>query len=246
MVRAAAHSDAGQVRKVNEDSYCSLVLETPKPFWLWAVADGIGGYEAGDVASQLAVKVLTETVQQAWEAGRAPVILLPQAIAAVNDAILAEKDRRDVEDMGTTLTAVAFDGTYLYIGHTGDTRAYLLRGGVMRQLTDDHSLVGELLRKGTLTEAEAMHHPRRNVLTHALGIEPEARIDVFKERAEAGDRLVVCSDGLTSLVSATEIANAILANPDLDVTVRDLIDLSNSRGGHDNVTVIVADLGSLR
>lgn len=246
MVRAAARSDAGQVRRVNEDSYCSVRLDSPRPLWLWAVADGIGGYEAGDVASALAVQVLPEAVRRAWAAGRAPAVFLSQAIAAVNDAILAEKDRRGVEDMGTTLTAVIFDGEYLYVGHTGDTRAYLLRGGAIRQLTDDHSLVGELLRKGTLTEAEAMHHPRRNVITHALGIDPEARIDVCKERAEAGDRLIVCSDGLTTLVAADEIANAVLANPDLQAVATNLVDLSNLRGGYDNVTVVLADLGSFR
>lgn len=246
MVLTAALSDVGLVRKVNEDSYCAIELTSPRPLWLWAVADGIGGYEAGDVASAMAVSIVVGSVRRSWEAGGAPAVFLGEAIRAANEAILAESERRGADGMGTTLTAVLFDGRYLYVGHTGDTRAYLIRGGTIRQLTDDHSLVGELVRKGSLTESEAMQHPQRNVITHALGLEPEARIDVSKERAESGDRLVVCSDGLTSLVSAEEIMTVILAGTDLDAAVRELVRLSNSRGGYDNITVVAADLGSIR
>lgn len=223
-----------------------LELTEPRAFWLWAVADGVGGYEAGDVASKMAVDILAANVRSAWERGGAPAVFLGQAIRSINEAILAESDRRGADGMGTTLTTVAFDGEYLYLGHTGDTRAYLIRGGNIRQLTDDHSLVGELMRKGTLTESEAMQHPQRNVITHALGLEPEARIDVAKERAESGDRVVVCSDGLTGLVSADEIMNVVLAGTGPDAAARELVEMSNSRGGYDNITVVVADLGSLR
>lgn len=245
---AAALTDVGLVRrgKVNEDSYCALELTSPRPLWLWAVADGVGGYEAGDVASRMAVEILSQSVRAAWENGGAPAVFLGQAIRTVNEAILAESERRQAEGMGTTLTAVVFDGEYLYVGHTGDTRAYLIRGGSIRQLTDDHSLVGELVRKGSLTESEAMQHPQRNVITHALGLEPEARVDVFKERAESGDRVVVCSDGLTGLVSAEEIMNTVLAGTDLNAAVSQLVAMSNERGGYDNITVVVADIGSLR
>lgn len=248
MVLAAALTDVGRVRrgKVNEDSYTVVELTSPRPLWIWAVADGVGGYEAGDVASAMAVDVLSARVRSAWESGGAPAVFLGQAIKAINEAILAESERRRAEGMGTTLTAVLFDREYLYVGHTGDTRAYIIRGGAIRQLTDDHSLVGELVRKGSLTESEAMQHPQRNVITHALGLEPEARIDVSKERAESGDRIVVCSDGLTGLVSAEEIMNTVLAGTDPDTAVSELVQMSNDRGGYDNITVVVADLGSLR
>ncbi|MFO7173165.1 MAG: Stp1/IreP family PP2C-type Ser/Thr phosphatase [Bacillota bacterium] len=249
-MKFSAQTDRGRVRPSNEDAYCLEVLDEGAERALLAVADGMGGHAAGEVASALAIATLRERVlAQAlrWNGDDERLQGLGEAIVAAHAAILAaqgEDPRR--AGMGTTLTAVLIWGEYLYIGHTGDSRAYLVgaEGGI-RQLTDDHSVVGELVRGGSLTELEAMQHPQRHLLTSALGTQGRLRVDLQATLWHPGDVVILCSDGLTNLVTAAEIAERVrlIAVDQFDSLARELVDLANSRGGHDNITVVAARRG---
>lgn len=227
-MQVGARSDIGRVRRVNEDAYCALP-------GLFAVADGMGGHRAGEVASSLAVDVLTS---------HPFARKTPEEVQAV----IQDANRRIYEDavrqpkyagMGTTITVALIDGDRLVIGHVGDSRAYLVRQGYLRQLTADHSVVGELLRNGGLTQAEAVTHPHRNLLTRALGTSPEVLVDVVTEQLAGGDILILCTDGLTNLVDDDELIEIVTGHNDPDDAVDRLVALANDRGGIDNVTVVV-------
>ncbi|MGE5590846.1 MAG: Stp1/IreP family PP2C-type Ser/Thr phosphatase [Bacillota bacterium] len=264
-MRVAAKTDIGRVRDVNEDSYCAFDLS---PLWagrIFAVADGMGGYDGGEVASSLAIMTLHDHLRQAleqWKAqtngdaaavGAAPAALvaprepdleqmLADAFAAADAAIQEEsRQRPDLKRMGTTLTAVLAGGGRLWLAHAGDSRAYLMSGGVLRQISEDHSLVGEMVKNGTLTEAEAMVHPQRNIMTNALGTGADTHVDLSVLPYSPGDRLVLCTDGLTGAVSSAEMAG-ILSGRDPAEAAEALVSLANERGGHDNITVLVVEL----
>ncbi|MBE3574138.1 MAG: Stp1/IreP family PP2C-type Ser/Thr phosphatase [Firmicutes bacterium] len=223
-------TDIGKSRLTNEDR---LLARPP----LLAVADGMGGAQAGEVASEMAIHVL-------WEAapgGEPPQERLKQAILEANRRIfaLANSDSR-CAGMGTTLTAVLLENHMAYVGHVGDSRAYLVRGQHIRRLTQDQSVVGELMRLGYLSEAEAMVHPQRNILTQALGTEPHVQVELTQFPIEPGDRLVLCTDGLTSLVQDGEILDTLRQEREPQAAADRLVDLALDRGGYDNVTVVVA------
>ena len=226
-----ALSDIGLHRKTNEDSF---VVAAP----LFAVCDGMGGALAGEVASGLAAGTLAAAVA----AGQPLLAAAEQANAAVFQRSQADSDH---SGMGTTLTAVVLEGDTGHFVHIGDSRAYLLRDGALEQLSDDHSLVGEMVRDGRLSEAEAASHPHRSVLSRALGTESQARIDEFEVDLRAGDVLLLCSDGLSGVVSAEAIAKALgRAAPD-DAAAR-LIAEARKNGGPDNITAVVLRLDEAR
>lgn len=237
-MQVGAKTSLGQVRKVNEDNY--LLLEEDK--WkLYAVADGMGGHKAGEVASYLAVETLKEffsnsvltDLEKNWRT------YLNQAFLEANSAIvnLSQKNTEH-EGMGTTLTAVLYIGERLYIGHVGDSRAYLIRNEKIRRITNDHSLVEELVRRGEITDEEAKNHPQRNILLRALGSASEITVDFYDEDFYPNDIAVLATDGLTNLVEDREIKETTLNLPPLKA-VEQLIKLANSRGGYDNITVLV-------
>ena len=231
-VRHAAATDSGRRRRRNEDSY---VVVPP----LFAIADGMGGAQAGEVASQLAAGVLREA--HGDERGE------ERLVALVQEANLRVY-RRSHEDaatagMGTTMTVALVDGTTISFGHVGDSRAYRVRGGQLEQLTDDHSLVGELVRSGKLSEEEAEHHPQRAVITRALGTEADVDVDTFTVEAEPDDLFLICSDGLTDMVPDRQILAAIEGIDDLDRAARALVGVANANGGEDNITVILFQVG---
>ncbi len=244
-MRVSLASHVGRVRDLNEDHLCVWDVPGRPDHTLLVVADGMGGHQAGEVASRLAVDSLRRYLAKALAPDAAQADLarrLAGAIRAANRKVYRHgRGRMDLAGMGTTLTAALVAGDSLFLAHVGDSRAYMIRGGRIRQLTDDHSLVGELLRTGSLSEAEAMAHPQRHMLTRALGVERQTAVDVVRERLEPGDRLVLATDGLTALVSADEILAAV-TNPaeDFDQVAARLVGLANLRGGMDNVTVIVA------
>ena len=224
-----ACSDVGQVRQSNEDA---LVLSDP----VFAVADGMGGARAGEVASAMAVAAL-----HGLQGGEQP---LAHAIEDVNLRIhTAAKNDPSLLGMGTTITAAMLDGDALVLGHVGDSRAYLFRSGRLQQLTDDHSLVGELVRRGTLTPAEAERHPQRSVITRALGAEPHVDIDVLRIAIEADDLILLCSDGLTGMVSDPEIARILRGGGSLEHLAQHLVTAANGAGGEDNVTAVLLRMG---
>ncbi len=229
-------TDAGKVRQNNEDAF--LVGEG-KDETLFAVADGIGGFEAGEVASRIAVEALRELE---------PGAPFEAAIGEANRRILAvgRGDER-LSGMGTTIVALRFGGTQerpvAEVAHVGDSRAYLLRGGNLRPLTEDHSLVAELVRSGDLTRDQAAEHPQKNLITRALGADDEVDVDTAVLPVEAGDRILLCSDGLSDMVPEARISEILAESPDDPETpVRRLLSAALDAGGADNVTVVVVDL----
>ncbi len=226
---------AGKVRKNNEDS---LLVGEGRDSSLFVVADGIGGFEAGEVASSIAVDVLKDV---------APSDSLEDAIREANRKILeAARSDEKLSGMGTTVVAARFDGSgeepLVEVSHVGDSRAYLLRGGELKPVTEDHSLVAELVRSGDLTRAEASEHPQRNLITRALGAEEEVAVDTAVLPVEVGDRLLLCSDGLSDMVPEARIGEILASTASPEKCVRILLSAALEAGGADNVTVVVIDV----
>ena len=223
-----AATDVGRVRDGNEDAY--LVDDA---MGLVAVADGMGGHRAGEVASATAL----EALRAAITSGRP----LRESIEDANEAVFTKAlTDASLRGMGTTLTAatLAAGGTLL-VGHVGDSRAYLLHDGELDQVTTDHSLVEELVREGRLTADEAAVHPQRSIITRALGVDASVEVDVYPVQLEPGDRLLICSDGLTGMVQADLIAATLRREDDPTRAATQLIDAANSAGGEDNITVVI-------
>ncbi len=229
-------TDAGKVRSNNEDA---LLVGEGRDETLFAVADGIGGFEAGEVASHIAVDVLRELE---------PGASFEAAIKEANRRILTvgRGDER-LSGMGTTVVAVRFGGTRgqprAQIAHVGDSRVYLLRDGKLRPVTEDHSLVAELVRSGDLTRDQAAEHPQKNLITRALGAEEDVEVDTSTLAVEAGDRLLLCSDGLSDMVPEGSIEEILAAYPDdPEGAAGNLVSAALEAGGTDNVTVVIVDV----
>ena len=232
-----ARTHVGQVRAGNEDSFLvgeHGATEGDDVAW-FAVADGMGGHQAGEVASATAVATLLAQLQRG-----APV---ETAVARANTEVFTRADRDpDLRGMGTTLTAAVFGEGHLRLGHVGDSRAYLWRDGNFRQLTTDHSLVAELIALGELTPAEAEVDPRRSMITRALGIGAEVAVDALDVALEPDDRILLCSDGLTTMVRDDDIAEVLRRHRDPARVADVLVAAANAAGGEDNVTVVIADV----
>jgi serine/threonine protein phosphatase PrpC len=227
-----AGTDTGRQRRANEDS---LLARSP----LFVVADGMGGAQAGEVASRLAVESFQLGVQDASQ----PELALADLARAANTHI-HELSHANAEHagMGTTLTAMYVGEQEVAIAHVGDSRAYCLRDGQLERLTDDHSLVDELMRQGRLTPEEAIEHPQRSVITRALGPEGTVEVDTRSVHARAGDVYLICSDGLTTMIGEDQIAAVLLAHPRLRDAGEALIEAANEAGGRDNITVVLLRL----
>lgn len=228
-------TDPGKVRKNNEDS---LLVGEGRDETLFVVADGIGGFEAGEVASSIAIDVLKDV---------APPEPLEDAIREANRRILAaSRGDEKLSGMGTTVVAMRFGGTeepVAQVSHVGDSRAYLVRSGEMQPVTEDHSLVAELVRSGDLTRAQASEHPQKNLITRALGAEEEVEVDTAVLPVEPGDRFVLCSDGLSDMVPETRMQSILTSHPeDAEKTARALVSAALKAGGADNVTVVIVDV----
>jgi PPM family protein phosphatase len=230
-----AGSDVGRARSGNEDSYfCGRTV--------FAVADGLGGHQGGEVASAAAVEPLAaldgRELADPAEAAEALVEAVRQANSAILDRAAGDPG---LWGMGTTVTAAAVAGDHhLQLAHVGDSRAYLFRDGSLEQLTTDHTVVGELVRRGRLTPEQAAIHPERSILTRAVGLDPRIPVDTPDPlELTSGDQVVLCSDGLTEVVPDVKIAQVLAADPDGDATCRSLIDAANSAGGPDNITVVL-------
>jgi len=226
---SGASTDTGQVRDGNEDSYL-----VDRRLDLFAVADGMGGHRAGEIASATALDGLKAAVDEGTPVADA----VGRANTAVWDKAAGDTD---LAGMGTTLTAAIFDAGTLTIAHVGDSRAYLLRDDRLERLTTDHSLVEELIRDGKLTEEQAAVHPQRSIITRALGVDSSVEVDVYSLVLQGGDRVILCSDGLTSMVRTAGIAEVLRAEPDPTAAANALVDAANAAGGEDNITVVVLD-----
>ena len=229
-----SRTDVGCIRDHNEDS---LLVKDP----LYVIADGMGGHAAGEIASEIAVQTL----------GKAQITkpdsnALRRAVAEANSLIIkGAQQGLGRQGMGTTLTAVVLSGDELLVAQIGDSRAYLLQNGSLRQITRDHSLVGELVAAGKITEEEARFHPNRSVITRALGSEPHVQPDLYEMRVHEGERLLLCSDGLNSMLDNDSIAQILMSYPDPQDTADALVKAANEAGGYDNTTVIVIDINKV-
>jgi serine/threonine protein phosphatase PrpC len=230
----AGETNPGRKRRRNEDSY---VCDPP----LFAVADGMGGAQAGEVASSLAAAALKERGEGDGGGEERVAELIQEANRRVHQRAV---DDESASGMGTTMTVALFhpDGS-ISVGHVGDSRAYLHRDGQLEQLTEDHSLVAELVRRGELSPEEAEVHPQRSVITRALGTDPDVDVDTFTVQALDGDLFLLCSDGLTTMVDVETITDVVDRNRhDLHAAARGLIRAANERGGDDNITAVLFEV----
>ena len=260
IVNVFGRTDVGRTREHNEDAFVVADLTannaTLQPEvrthtagakgTLFMVADGMGGAAAGEIASEMAVKVVLSDLQAHWiessqTSGEAFVRAIKSATRAANDQINSFAGKHpEFRGMGTTATVAGLLGDTLYIAQVGDSRAYIVRDSVARQITKDQSLMQKLIEAGEITEEEAELSERRNIILQALGPEPNVKIDLTHQQIRRGDVLVLCSDGLSGQVSKEEIAKIVGSESDLTSACKALIDLANAKGGPDNITVIVA------
>jgi protein phosphatase len=230
-----ATTDVGMVRQQNEDAFHAEEN-------LYIVADGMGGHNAGEVASALAVTTVRSGARMGIRTADQFRELVQQANTAIYTASLDDSTQ---SGMGTTLTAAAVvpgEEPRILIANVGDSRTYLFRGGVLSRLSVDHSYVQELVNEGIITPEEARVHPRRNIVTRAMGIDRSVQVDVFSHLVRTGDRLVLCSDGLVDEVPDTDIARVLIEHSDPQETAEALVMVANANGGRDNTTVIVLDI----
>ena len=246
--QSAARTHRGRVRDNNEDSVFAVDRIQRSSFQsysfgIYIVADGLGGHQAGEVASKTAVRIISSKLLinlKESTTSRSPAQVIWQTIERANAEIfdLAASQPR-LRSMGTTVTMGLRLDSRLCVGHVGDSRAYLASRGKIRQLTRDHSLVAQMVREGKITPGEARTHPERGVILRCLGASREVDIDVFELKLETGDHLLLCSDGLTATVSEDEILGCLMADASVRNMCKTLIGLANSRGGEDNVSVVI-------
>lgn len=250
-IEVGAATDRGVARQSNEDSLLVLELSqdaalTDGPLALFIVADGMGGYEGGEIASALAAKVMSESVSRSLsdlgdtrevDSDRVSSLLVDAVLTAGEEVFKEGQVRRN--GMGTTLVAALTAGRTAYVVNVGDSRAYLLRDDELRQVTADHSLVASLVSAGLITIDEMYTHPQRNVITRCLGSDAKLAVDSFALNLKDGDRLMLCSDGLWEMVRDSQMKNVLLKAHDAKNACDELVSLANANGGEDNISVIV-------
>ncbi|CZQ82701.1 protein phosphatase 2c [Trichococcus palustris] len=241
-MQIAFKSDIGKNRSINQD-YVNCFMNDAKQT-LMIVCDGMGGHKAGDVASEMGVSHLgaswkNTSFRNSEELSRWFI----SSIQRVNDLIFQKSlDFSDLDGMGTTLVAAAVVGKELVIANIGDSRAYVYRNYRLRQITEDHSLVNEFIKSGEITVEEAQHHPRKNILTRSVGVTKKVDIDIMAMPILKGDVLLMCSDGLTNMLTDDEISQLLKEWMPLEEKAASLVDKANEAGGSDNITVLLADL----
>ncbi|MBJ7569999.1 protein-serine/threonine phosphatase PrpC [Bacillus halotolerans] len=240
----ALKTDTGKIRQHNEDD--AGIFKGKDDFVLAVVADGMGGHLAGDVASKMAVKAMGEKWNEADTIPAAPSECeewLIEQILAVNSKIYDHAQaHEECQGMGTTIVCALFTGKTVSVAHIGDSRCYLLQDDLFVQVTEDHSLVNELVRTGEISREDAEHHPRKNVLTKALGTDQSVSIDARSFEIESGDKLLLCSDGLTNKVEVTELKDILQSDSAPQEKVNLLVDKANENGGEDNITAVLLEL----
>jgi serine/threonine protein phosphatase PrpC len=259
-LRAAYGIDPGQIRDINQDNVLTLVRpdKLGQALALLVVADGMGGHKAGEIASQLAVDTVRDHLGWMVEQDDAQVTMmvgnptdenkslerrLTRAIEEANQVIYAysQENKEDAGNLGCTITCALVDGSRAVVANVGDSRTYLYRHGELRQLTEDHSYVGQLVREGLLRADEVFEHPQRNVITRALGNQEGVEVDTWTYELEDGDRLLLCSDGVWEMIhDPDEIASA-LGSEEIQDAVDKLVEAANIYGGLDNISVVVAE-----
>jgi PPM family protein phosphatase len=249
VVKSAGGTDVGRLREANEDSY---LIDTGRK--LFVVADGMGGHQGGGFASKKILELLTseldrlvnfqESTQplQNLEERTITQMKLLRALQRANQMLFEiSLKEQNLRGMGTTLTAVQFDDKFANFAHIGDSRGYLIRDGAIRQLTEDHSWVQEQVKMGVLTQEEAKVHPLKNIITRSMGHERDVKVDLFKHEPQAGDRYLLCSDGLSNMVNDDLMLSTVSEKP-IEDAVTELIKCANEAGGYDNITVVLLEV----
>ena len=240
MIKAYAKSDLGKVREMNQDYY--YISNSLDEVQLYLLADGMGGYNGGEIASKLAVQTAKNYIENNFkeiEKDRDSIIQLLGSSMEYANMVVYEKSKENAElqGMGTTLEICLIYNNKVYIGHVGDSRIYRIRKGFIRKLTQDHSYVQKLVADGTITKEEAAHHPQKNMLMKALGCNAFVEPDVMVKGFLKDDILIMCSDGLTNMVDQETIYK--MASKNIEQAPKDLVELANNTGGYDNITVVV-------
>ena len=240
MIKAYAKSDVGKVREINEDSF--YISDSLDEVQLYMLADGMGGYKGGEIASKLAIQSAKNYIENNFkqiEKDKDSIIQLVGSSVEYANMIVYEKSRenKELEGMGTTLDVCLIYNNRVFIGHVGDSRVYRIRKEFMRKLTQDHSYVQKLVKDGTITKEEAMHHPQKNMLMKALGCNAFVEPDVMVKGFLKDDILIMNSDGLTNMVSQDDMFRE--AKKNIEQAPKELVKLANENGGYDNITVIV-------
>ena len=240
MIIAYAKSDIGKAREMNQDAY--YISEPSSPIKLYLLADGMGGYKGGEIASNLAIKCAKSYIENNFKdvaKDRDSLIQLVASSMEYANMVVYEKSKEDkeLEGMGTTLEVCLIYNNKVFIGHVGDSRIYRIRKEFMRKLTQDHSYVQKLVKDGTITAEEAVHHPQKNMLMKALGCNAFVEPDVMVKGFLKEDILIINSDGLTNLVPQEEIFKQ--AKKDIEQAPKELVKIANENGGYDNITVII-------
>ena len=239
MIKAYAKSDVGKVREINEDSY--YISESLDEVQLYIIADGMGGYNGGEIASSLAIKSAKNYIEnnfaQADKDKESIIQLVASSLEYANMVVYEKsKENKELNGMGTTLDICLIYNNKVFIGHVGDGRIYRIRGNIIRKLTKDHSYVQKLIEDGTITREEAITHPKKNMLMKALGCTPYVEPDIRARNYEPNDILIMCSDGLTNMVKEEQIYKMVKENA--NNAPENLVNLANQLGGYDNITVI--------
>ena len=240
IINAFGKTDVGLMRTINQDSIFTSIEPIGKLPNLFIVADGMGGHKAGDLASRFTVENVVRLVES-YKDYRDPVTILAKAINEVNGMLIEKsKESEDYEGMGTTLVAATIDGDVLKVANVGDSRLYLIEKDIL-QITRDHSLVEDMVRMGMIDKEEAKTHYKKNVITKAIGVADDrtATPDIFEIEISDGEKLLLCSDGLTNMVEDYEIKKIVTKNERIEDAVRALIDQANENGGKDNISAIL-------
>jgi len=240
----AALSDKGIIREQNEDFWNIVLDDNGNPI-AFIIADGMGGHKAGDVASRMAVEIISQEICRSLVTINSSTAIgfLEKAINLANDEIFKYSLLNlNGTGIGTTLTLGFIQNGKITIAHIGDSRFYLIRGGTIQSMTRDHSFVGELVEKGVLDQEEARNHPLRNQITRALGYEKNIEIDFYNVDVKKGDMYLFCTDGLTVKLSSDELLAMLEQEKDLNVTLKNMVELANHRGGDDNITAIIVKI----
>lgn len=238
-MKTFAITDIGQKRSINQDCVYTSELPVGNLPNLFMVADGMGGHQAGDVASRYTIEQIIKSVTE--DPDQNPVKILRNAIEKANKGLIAmAKENRELLGMGTTLVAATVMEDCLYIANVGDSRLYIINDRIT-QVTKDHSLVEEMVRTGAIDRSEARFHPKKNIITRAVGVKDQVMIDFFDEKLEPEDTILMCSDGLTNMVDDDEIRILVSQQADIAGKAETLIEAANQNGGKDNITVIVIE-----
>ena len=231
-------TDTGVVRTANQDNY--FVDEDKGRFFI--VADGMGGHAGGQEASRIATEIIQSYLERNWDSPLASEVLLKEAVEKANLGIIEDqRNHPERRDMGTTVVVLIFRDDNPWCAHVGDSRLYRLRSSNLEQITDDHTWVGMALKKGEIDAEQAKYHPWRHVLSQCLGREDLQQIDIQEFQTQPGDRLLICSDGLTEEVSDLQIQDALVKLDSCDTTAKELIEQAKTAGGSDNITVVIVE-----